>query len=200
MCPRKTTRRWRLLPQMFTIVWLFLLVSACSGMVSAVQRPALATPSQTPPTDWKPVDAAVGKTGVDMPGGVHRYSFPRTDLNVVVQGVKLSAAFALGGYVVFLPMDKGAMVMGDLVLTEDEINPVMSQLQRGGIQQTALHNHLLFERPQVMYLHIGGQGDPVQLARAIHVALLKTTTPFTTPTPGQPGSFDLDTKLFFIIR
>lgn len=86
------------------------------------------------------------------------------------------------------------MVMGDLVLTEDEINPVISQLQQGGIQQTALHNHLLFETPRVMYLHIGGQGDPVQLARAIHAALLLTKTPLSTPAPGQPGPIDLDTK------
>src|SRR5262249_28919413 len=75
-----------------------------------------------------------------------------------------------GGYVVFLPVGTGPMVMGDLVLTEDEVNPVISQLQQGTIQQTALHNHLLFETPQVMYLHIGGQSDPVQLAHAIHAA------------------------------
>jgi hypothetical protein len=128
-----------------------------------------------------------------MPGNVHRYSFPRTDLTVTAQGVPLRAGFALGGYAAFLPMGNGAMVMGDLVLTEDEINPVLSALQQGGIEQTALHNHLLFETPHVMYLHFEGQGDPVQLARRLHAALALTKTPLTAPATSPTSQLDLDT-------
>lgn len=84
--------------------------------------------------------------------------------------------------------------MGDLVLTEDEINPVISRLEQGGIEQTALHNHLLFETPRVMYLHIGRQGNPVRLAQVIHSALLATKTPMSTSAPSQGGPLDLDTK------
>lgn len=84
--------------------------------------------------------------------------------------------------------------MGDLVLTEDEINPVISALQAGGIEPTALHNHLLFETPRVMYLHLGGQGDPVHLAQEIHAALLKTATPMSTSAPTLAGPLDPDTK------
>jgi hypothetical protein len=97
------------------------------------------------------VDQAIGKGGVDMPGSVHRYSFRRTDLTVTLRGVHLEAGFALGGYAAFKPLGNAAVVMGDLVLTEDEINPAISALQQGGIGQTALHKHLLFETPHVMY-------------------------------------------------
>lgn len=194
MRPPKPSHRWLLLPGLFLITSLLLVMSACGGRSAAVQLSTHITPTQTSPIDWKPVDQAMGKSGMAMPGGVERYSFPRTDLHVTVQGVNLSPTLALGGYVVFLPVNNAAMVMGDLVLTEDEINPVISQLQQGGVQQTALHNHLLFETPHVMYLHIGGEGDPVQLARAIHAALVLTKTPLATPAPGQPGPLDLDTK------
>lgn len=194
MRPPKSAQRWRLLPRLFAIICLLLLASACSGMVLAVHHPTQVTPLQSLPIDWKQVDQTMGKTGVIMPGDVHRYSFPRTDLHVTVQDVVLKAGFALGGYVVFLPVANGAMVMGDLVLTEDEINPVISQLHQRGIQQTALHNHLLFETPHVMYLHIEGQGDPVHLAQGLHSALLLTKTPMSSPAPGQGGPLDLDTK------
>jgi hypothetical protein len=179
---------------LLTTLSLLLLLSACSGgsVTTHLQTHTLA--ARTRAVEWPQVDAAMGKAGSVMPGGVHRYSFPRTDLHVTVQGVLLKAGFALGGYVVFLPVGSGAMVMGDLVLTEDEINPVISRLEQGGIEQTALHNHLLFETPRVMYLHLGGQGDPVHLAQGIHSALLVTKTPMSTPAPGQPGPLNLDTK------
>lgn len=187
--------RWHpSLLRLLTLSLLLLLVSACSGGPTATQIQTHALAARTPQIDWPHVDAAMGKAGSVMPGGVHRYSFPRTDLNVTAQGVPLKAGFALGGYVVFLPVGNGAMVMGDLVLTEDEINPVIAQLEQGGIEQTALHNHLLFETPRVMYLHIDGQGDPVHLAQVIHSALGLTKTPMSTPVPSQPGPLDLDTK------
>jgi hypothetical protein len=93
-------------------------VSACGGRVQASEPH-----TQTPQINWKPVNQAIGKVGVAMADGIHRYSFPRTDLAVTVQGVHLKAGFALGGYAAFLPMGNGAMAMGDLVLNEDEINP-----------------------------------------------------------------------------
>lgn len=191
----QTRNRWRsFLLRLLTLGLLLLLVRACSGGATAAQIQTHALAAQAPQIDWPQVDAAMGKAGSAMPGSVHRYSFPRTDLSVTAQGVPLKAGFALGGYVVFLPMANGARVMGDLVLTEDEINPVISQLEHGGIEQTALHNHLLFETPRVMYLHIGGQGDPVHLAQVIHAALRLTKTPMSTSAPGQPGPLDLDTK------
>ena len=172
---------------------MMLLLSACGG-VRADGSQATATPP-TSQIDWKQVDQAMGKPGTQLPGGVYKFSFPRTDLQVTLGGVVLKAGFALGSHVEFLPMGQKAMMMGDFVLTEDEVNGVMVKLQQEGIEQTALHNHLLGETPRVMYMHIGGQGDPVQLARSIHSALVLTKTPFTAPsTTGQPQPLDLDTK------
>ena len=186
-------QRGLLIACLLLICCILLLVSACGGGVLASQPHPQITPTQTPQVDWKPVDQAIGKGGVAMAGGIHRYSFPRTDLTVTVQGVHLKAGFALGGYAAFLPVGKAAMAMGDLVLTEDEINPVLSALQQGGIEQTALHNHLLFETPHVMYLHFGGQGNPVQLARTLHAALILTRTPLSAPASRPTSSLDLDT-------
>ena len=145
--------------------------------------------------DWKPVDQAMGKPGTHLPGNVYKFSFPRSDLQVTLGGVVLKAGLALGSHVEFLPMGQQAMMMGDLVLTEDEVNGVIVKLQQEGIEQTALHNHLLGETPRVMYLHIEGQGDPVHLATSIHSALVLTKTPFTAPSnSGQPQPLGVDTK------
>lgn len=179
---------------LLTLPCVLLLMSACGEGTRAHQMSTRASLTPPPQIDWKQVDQVMGKAGTTMPGGVYRYSFPRTDLTVTVQNVALKAGVALGGYVVFLPMAPQAMVMGDLVLTEDEINPVISQLQQGGIEQTALHNHLLFEHPHVMYLHIGGQGNPVQLARALHAALALTKTPVGAPAASQPAPLNIDTQ------
>src|SRR5215471_7066592 len=141
--------------------------------------------------DLEQVDQALGKAGVAMPDGVRRYSFPRTDLNVTLGSIHLKAGFALGGFAAFKLSGNAATAMGDLVLTEDEINPVLSALQ-GGIQQTALHNHLLFEKPHVMYMHFKAQGDPVQVARTLHAALNLTSTPFTAP-PNSTSPLGLNT-------
>ena len=187
---QRRQRRWLVCSLLLAISGI-LLLSACGGQGAGSH--AQAASATMTPIDWKQVDQAMGKAGVPQPGGVYRYSLPRTDLKVTLQGVPLKAGFALGGYVAFKPSGNAAMAMGDLVLTEDEINPVLSELEQGGIQQTALHNHLLFETPHVMYLHIGGQGDPIQLARAIHAALLLTKTPLTAPAPSQTSPLDLDT-------
>jgi biotin operon repressor len=92
-------------------------------------------------------------------------------------------------------MDMGTdcMAMGDLVLTEDEVNPVMAKLEQGGIEITAVHNHLLEESPRVMYMHIGAIGQPQKLAESIHSALALSKTPFGTPSKNTAAS-DLDVK------
>ncbi len=145
--------------------------------------------------DWKPVEQALGKSGILQPGGVFKINLPRHDLNVTVGGVRLKPALALGSWVAFKRMGRQAMVMGDLVLTEDEVSAVMMKLQAGGIEQTALHNHVLDESPRVMYMHISGRGDPVKMARSIHAALALSKTPFTTTSGGaQSQSLDINTE------
>ncbi len=144
--------------------------------------------------DWKKVDEALGKTAV-VSGAVHRYGLPRTDLNVTLDGVTIKPAFALGGWVAFAPMHGEAMVMGDLVLLETEINPVMAKLLESGIEFTAVHNHLLRANPATFYMHVGGHGDPVKMASAIHAALALSKTPFGPPpaAPAPAPAIDLDT-------
>ncbi len=117
--------------------------------------------------DWQKVDDAFGRKAAVVAGDAHRYGFPRTDLNVSLDGVAIKPALALGGWVAFKPMHGDATVMGDLVLLEDEINPVMTKLMDGGIEITAVHNHLLRANPATFYMHVGGHGDPIKLATAI---------------------------------
>lgn len=132
--------------------------------------------------EWKAVAQALGKSGSMQPGAVYKVSLPRTDLTITVAGLELKPAFALGSWVAFKKTGAMSMVMGDLVLTEDEVTPVLTKLQEGGVEQTALHNHVLRETPRVMYLHISAMGDAVKIARAIHDALGLSKTPFTAPT------------------
>ena len=113
--------------------------------------------------DWNKVDTAIGKTAA-LSGAVHRYGFPRSDLQVTVDGVAIKPTLALGGWTAFMPMGGEAMVMGDLVLLETEVKPVMAKLLEGGIDITAVHNHLLRANPETFYMHIGGHGDPVKMA------------------------------------
>jgi hypothetical protein len=139
------------------------------------------------------VGKALGKTGTTMPGGVYRVGLPRTDLKVTLDGVALKPGFALGGWLAFEKTGDQGMVMGDVVLTEDEVNPVMAKLATAGIEITALHNHLLRNRPFTMYMHVLGHGDPVQLATALHAALAESKTPFTTAPAGAAPPLGLDT-------
>src|SRR5215510_3006941 len=129
-----------------------------------------ATAANAQDIDWQKVDAAIGR-GAAVAGDVHRYGFPRTDLQVTVDGVTIRPTLALGGWAAFKPAHGGAMVMGDLVLLETEINPVMAKLIENGIEITAVHNHVLRANPLTFYMHIGGHGDPVKLATAIRTAL-----------------------------
>jgi hypothetical protein len=144
--------------------------------------------------DWKKVDTTLGKTGA-VSGEVHRYGFPRSDLQVTVDGVAIRPTLALGGWTAFQPMRGEAMVMGDLVLLESEVNPVMAKLIEGGIEITAVHNHLLRANPETFYMHIGGHGDPVKMAAVIRSALALSKTPFQPPAAAPPSAptIDLDT-------
>lgn len=131
---------------------------------------------QTGP-DWKAVETAMGRTGQAQTGDVMRFGMPRKDLHVMVGGVAVKAGLALGSWAAFKQMGNSAMVMGDLVLTEEEVEPVMKKLQADGVEITALHNHLIGESPRVMYMHILGQGDAAKLASAVHDAVALTKTP-----------------------
>jgi Domain of Unknown Function (DUF1259) len=143
--------------------------------------------------DWQQVDAAFGRKPA-VSDDVHRYGFPRTDLSVMLDGVTIKPALALGGWVAFKPMHGGAMVMGDLVLLESEINPVMAKLIAGGLDITAVHNHLLRANPATFYMHVGGHGDPIKMATVIREALGASKTPLSTPAAaGPPPAVDLDT-------
>jgi Domain of Unknown Function (DUF1259) len=144
--------------------------------------------------DWKKVDEAIGRSAAVVSGDVHRYGFPRTDLTVTLDGVTIKPALALGGWAAFKPMQGGAMVMGDLVLLDTEINPVMAKLIENGIEITAVHNHVLRGNPGTFYMHIGGHGDPVKLATAIRAGLAESKTPLTPPAaPASQPAIDLDT-------
>ena len=158
---------------------------AALAAILAVSASAQAAP---PARDWTPVAQALGKAGSVQADGGYRVPLPRTDLHVVLDGVPLKAGFALGSWVAFAPMGSQAMVMGDLVLTQDEVSPVMKSLEENGFQITALHNHLLRAEPMTLYMHVMGQGDPVKLAQSLHTALALSKTPFTAPAAAAPAA------------
>jgi uncharacterized protein DUF1259 len=153
---------------------------------------ALATAAGAQQIDWTKVDATLGRTAA-VSGQAHRYGFPRSDLQVTVDGVAIRPSLALGGWAAFQPMNDGAMVMGDLVLLETEINPVMGKLLDGGIEITAVHNHLLRASPETFYMHIIGHGDPARMAEVIRSALALSKTPLNPPASAPPPTIDLDT-------
>ena len=155
---------------------------------------ALCASASAAEIDWSKVDQALGKKGSDQPGGVHKYGLPRSDLKVTVDGVAIKPALALGSWLAFQPTADGAMFMGDLVLTDTEISPVMQRLIEGGVEITAVHNHLLRTSVPVFYMHVGGHGDPVKLAETLHAGLALSKTPFGQPSPSQtPAPLELDT-------
>jgi hypothetical protein len=145
-------------------------------------------------TDWFMADTILTRTGA-VSGEVHRYGLPRSDLKVSLDGVALKPAFALGGWLAFMPMGNKAMMMGDLVLTESEINPVMSKLLTDGVEVTALHNHLLRADPPTFYMHVSGHGDPAQMAREVRVALAESQTPFGVKPPAEAAAANPDIGL-----
>jgi hypothetical protein len=156
---------------------------------------ALAFAASTPAADidWTRVDQAIGRKGTDQPGGIHKFGLPRSDLNVTVDGVPIKPSLAFGSWLGFQPSGEGVMVMGDLVLLDTEISPVMKHLIENGLEITAIHNHLLRTSVPVFYMHIGGHGDPVKLAETLHAALALSKMPLTQPAASPPAPLDLDT-------
>jgi hypothetical protein len=148
--------------------------------------------AQTPP-EWKPVESALARTGKLQPDGAFKFAMPRKDLKVTVAGTAIKPGLALGSWCAFSSSGDNSMVMGDLVLLEDEVAPVMAKLQAGGIEITALHDHVLQESPRVMYMHVARHGTAANLAQAIHDALATTGTPAETPAAASTQKLDLDT-------
>lgn len=143
--------------------------------------------------DTAKIDHALGRVG-KLSGGVYRLAFPRTDLRVVVRGVEIKPGLALGSWAAFSGTDEKSTVMGDLVLLQDEVNPVIENLLSAGFEITAVHNHLLGETPRIMYLHYLGQGRAEKLAAGLRTALGVTRTPLGKPataraTPGHPPAW-----------
>jgi hypothetical protein len=147
-------------------------------------------------TDWAAVGKALGKEGSVQAGGVYRVGLPRSDLKVTLDEIAIKPALALGSWLAFREVGDQAMVMGDLVLTQDEVNPVMKVLVENGIEITALHNHLLRASPATLYMHVDGHGDAVKLANTLHLAIAQSKTPLGA-SPSAPATspvpLDLDT-------
>jgi Domain of Unknown Function (DUF1259) len=162
-------------------------------LVASLLAVSFTTVATAQEIDWQKVDDAFGRKPA-VSGDVHRYGFPRTDLTVTLDGVTIKPALALGGWVAFKPMHGQAMVMGDLVLLETEVNPVMLKMIEGGLEITAVHNHLLRASPATFYMHVGGHGDPAKIAGVIRDALGASKTPLATPAAAAPPpAIDLDT-------
>jgi len=147
--------------------------------------------------DWTAVEQAIGRPGVAQPGDVYRFNFPRGDLRVMAAGVRLKPSFALGGWVAFKRVPGAihgdvAMAMGDLVLTESELARVITRLQQGGVEQTAIHHHLIRESPRILYVHIHAMDDPVKVAQTIRAALALTRTPGPSPAAAT-SAIEIDT-------
>jgi hypothetical protein len=165
-------------------------LSVASTMIAAsLSMSVLAAAS-----DWDAVAKAIGRSGTEMPGGVYRVGIGRSDLTVTLDGVQIKPPLALGSYLAFMKAGKEAMMMGDLVLLQGEVNPVMKTLIEQGLEITAIHNHLLRATPQVMYMHYQGHGDAAKLAAAVRSALEQSKTPLAAPAKAaaQPP-IDLDT-------
>ena len=163
------------------------------GLAVIVGAPGLALAADP---DWKAVEQALGKSGGMQPGDVFRIGMPRIDLAVTVKGVPVKAGFALGSYAAFKQVGDQSMVMGDLVLLDQEVPAVMSGLFSGGLEVTAVHNHLNEMSPHVMYMHYEGHGDAVQMAKALRQALSASGTPLggTPAAPATSAGPALDTK------
>jgi hypothetical protein len=159
-------------------ICLFILISVLFSTVIAAPQNSL----------WKAVDDAMGRQGQDQPDGAHRFAMPRSDLKVTANGVEIKPGLALGSWAAFQMAGNHTDVMGDLVLTDSEVGPVMQKLVDSGIEITALHNHLLNESPHIMYMHIHGQGDATKLASSLHDALALSKTPAAAPAPSGPAT------------
>src|SRR3954462_13733327 len=155
---------------------------------------AAALPVTAADADWDAVAKAIGRPGTEMPDGVYRVGIGRSDLTVTLDGVQIKPPLALGSYLAFKKSGKEAMVMGDLVLLQEEVNPVMKKLIDQGMQVTAIHNNMLRTQAAVMYMHYQGHGDAGKLAAAVRSALEQSKTPLEAPAkPASAPHIDLDT-------
>ena len=186
---------------MYKLPWTTISILATSFAIGAstqnldwrIFTEPFATSAHAQEINWQKVDDALGRKPA-VSADVRRYGFPRSDLTVTLDGVTIKPALALGGWVAFKPMHGEAMVMGDLVLLESEINPVMLKMIEGGLDITAVHNHLLRASPATFYMHVGGHGDPAKMAAVIHDALAVSKTPLSMPAAAAPPpAVDLDT-------
>jgi hypothetical protein len=153
---------------LFAIIMLFLAITS-SHAIMQHNRDA---------GDWGSVERIIGMNGTMLPGGVFMIELPRNDLKVMMRDIRLKSAFALDSWVAFKRMGNDTMMMGDLVLTDDEMGPVQKAVHKNGVEISAIHNTLIGESPKTYDLHIGGMGDPVKMAETIHDALLLTKTPY----------------------
>lgn len=178
--------------RLIAVVVAVVLGSGCTEGKSELQKAGQMTQPDT--TDWKAVDRAMRRTGTQQPGGVQRYSMPRSDLSVTVQGVKIRPALSLGSWLAFEMIGRGnAQVMGDLVLTEREHNRVIGRLIEGGITPTAVHKHLPEHSPELWWAHVEARGDPVIIAETARAALSLTGTPPESAKGEEPALSGIDT-------
>jgi hypothetical protein len=156
---------------------------------------AAALVASPPETGWEAVDEVFGNPGKDLPGGVRRYGWPRTDLHVVVGEVSVEPGLALGAWAGFKKTGtgEGAVTMGDLVLLGPEVEPVLGELESGGFEILAIHNHLIGEVPSILYVHFHGHGDAATLAKTLKAALARTKTPPPGPAAAKPTAAQAET-------
>jgi hypothetical protein len=155
-----------------------------------------AASAQEMPAEYKAVLSALGKTG-DFKDGVLKVNIPRSDLKVTIGQRAAPTPFGFGGWVALTKGDGMEVMMGDLVLTEDEVNPVMSAILQNGLDVTALHNHFFWEQPRIFYMHVHGMGSASELASRVKPAIdliaqaaAKAPAP-ASPTPSQaPPTID----------
>src|SRR5262249_16076620 len=161
--------------------------SVIAVVVAAVLSFIPLTATAQSDTEWKGVEQALGRSGQLQPGDVFRIAMPRTDLKVKVQGIDVKAGFALGSYATFKKMGSGTMMMGDLVLLDEEIAGCMGGLVEKGSGITGVKNHLNEMSGDVMYMHYSAVGDPVRLATGLREALAASATPLGTA-PAASGA------------
>lgn len=150
--------------------------ATCLMLVAGLTGAAVSAPVARAQSVWDSV-ATVLQTPATMVGGYHRYGFPRSDLTVRVGDVTIAPALALGSWAGFSDEPREATMMGDLVVTWAELGPLLAELAQQRLDVLAIHNHLVGEEPQVMYVHFHGHGAPLELARRLDRALTKTGAP-----------------------
>lgn len=166
------------------------LVAALSG-VWALAQGAKETKEAVAKLDTARIEQLTGAKGTwNEQEQVFKVGLPRSDITATVAGVKMSVPMGLGGWAAFKACEHGAMVMGDNVLLEDQVNPVISVALGNGLEVTALHNHFLWDSPRIMFMHIGGMGDPDKLAAAVGKVFAKIKE--TSGGKGETPKLDID--------